>query len=140
MDFVLLDSSSGEGREGKGVTGVFLMDRKEMYSSSRPGDRNRIARPRRPARAARPQRWRKTFGSVGGSSCRTRSTSGMSSPRAARSVVRRMVGAVEVRKAVKFRFRCGGDWWPWRGSRVYSLGIKRGKRVMCRSTLAQVWR
>ena len=87
------------------MTGVFLMDKKEVYSSSRPGDKKRIARPRRPARAARPHRWRKTLGSVGGSSCRTRSTSGMSSPRAARSVVRRMVGVVEFRKEVKFRFR-----------------------------------
>ena len=89
-----------------------------MYSSSRPGWRNITLDPFRPARPARPQRCRKTLGSVGGSSWITRSTCGMSRPRAATSVVRRMDGRVEFEKAVKFLCRILGGCLPWSGTRV----------------------
>jgi hypothetical protein len=44
----------------------------------------------------------KVFGSEGGSICTTRSTDGISSPREATSVVKRMAGVVDVVKRVKF--------------------------------------
>lgn len=45
----------------------------------------------------------------------TRSTSGMSRPRAARSVVRRMQGEVEVVNWAKFVCRILGDCFPCKG-------------------------
>lgn len=106
------------GGKSNGLTGVFRTSRKETYSSSLPGWRKMTLNPLRPARPARPQRWRNTFGSLGGSIWITRSTWGMSRPRAATSVVRRMDGRVELEKAAKFFCRTLGGCLPWRGTRV----------------------
>ena len=63
-----------------------LICKNSTYPSSRPACSITIARPERPARAVRPQRWWNTLGSLGGSYCTTTSTSGRSKPRAATSV------------------------------------------------------
>lgn len=86
-------------------------------------------RPRRPARPARPQRWRNAFGSVGGSIWITRSTAGMSRPRAATSVVRRMEEVTELTKRVKFFCRTCGGCLPCRGIVVNRSGRMQGR--MC---------
>lgn len=46
----------------------------------------------------------------------TRSTEGMSRPRAARSVVKRREGEVDDEKVLKFLVRAFGVCLPWRGT------------------------
>ena len=100
-----------------GETGVPRRSRKPGYScASRPGCRNTTLKPFRPALPARPQRCKKTFASLGGSIWTTRSTCGMSSPRAATSVVSRIAGEVELENRVKFLSRILGSCLPWRGT------------------------
>jgi len=85
-------------------------------SISRP-TRRTYARPLRPARAVLPQRCEKALGSDGGSNWITTSTFGISSPRAATSVVRRTEGWVGIEladaKLLRVRVRVEGGRWPW---------------------------
>ena len=51
----------------------------------------------------------------------TRSTCGISRPRAATSVVSRMLGCAALAKRAKFLVRTFGGCLPWRGTRVKAV-------------------
>jgi hypothetical protein len=86
------------------------------YSSSLPLTKKTIAFPSLPALAVLPQRWLNTFGSCGGSTWMTQSTSGRSRPRAATSVQMRTssLGDDEEANDLNVASRRAGVCCPWK--------------------------
>lgn len=112
------------------------------WSSSRPGCRKMTHKPFIPACPALPHRCRNTLGSVGGSTCTTKFTWGISRPCAATYLMRRREGMVKLVKAAKFFLRTLGGCLPCWGTgpngRPSWWGSTAGRTCWKYSTAAQV--
>lgn len=127
--------------ESSGVTGVLRTSRNAKWSS-RPGCRKMTHKLFIPACPALPHGCWNTLGLVGGSTCTTKFTWGISRPCAATYVMRRREGMFKLVKAAKFFLRtlsgCLPCWGTGPNGRPSWWGSMAGRTCWKYSTAAQV--